>query len=155
MGPLQGEFQVTNGYGRDKASSDDDVEDDFKFMSKNGLTTTRILVGWKYNLKIIIDLHAKHRAQRMADASRPERYAIELINEPLALEVTLDTLKRYYKAGYDVVCKYTDAYVIMSNRLSISDPIELVQFAIRFTRFVIDVHYYNLFSSIVDGMTMQ
>ncbi|KAG0492900.1 hypothetical protein HPP92_006298 [Vanilla planifolia] len=189
VGQLQGEFQVTNGYGLDKASSvmtehwnNFIVEDDFKFMSENGLTATRIPVGWwimfdpnppspfvggslqaldnAFSWQREIqpkDYHRPPRSTRLAEwyASRSGLYAIELINEPLAPGVILDTLKRYYKAGYDVVRKYTDAYVIMSNRLSISDPTELVQFCSGFEKSVIDVHYYNLFSSIFDGMTVQ
>lgn len=92
-GGLQGEFQVTNGYGPKMAPeimqehwSTFIVEDDFKFISENGLDTVRIPVGWwiandpsppwpyvggslqaldnafswaeKYGLKVIIDLHA-------------------------------------------------------------------------------------------------
>ncbi|KAG0492899.1 hypothetical protein HPP92_006297 [Vanilla planifolia] len=190
VGQLQGEFQVTNGYGHDKASSVMTehwntfiVEDDFKFMSHNGITAVRIQVGWwimfdpnppspfvggslqaldnavnwaeKYKLKVIIDLHAAPGSQNGWEhsgtrdgllswgqtddtidqtvavinfiasryASRSGLYAIELINEPLAPGVTLDSLERYYKAGYNAI--------------------------------IIDVHYYNLFSSIFEGMTVQ
>ncbi|XP_057974066.1 probable glucan 1,3-beta-glucosidase A [Malania oleifera] len=52
-GALQGEFQVTNGYGPEKAPqvmrehwSTFIVEDDFKFIAENGLNTVRIPVGW-------------------------------------------------------------------------------------------------------------
>ncbi|KAJ0087103.1 hypothetical protein Patl1_08490 [Pistacia atlantica] len=50
---LQGEFQVTNGYGPNKAPqimrehwSTYIVEDDFKFIAGNGLNAVRIPVGW-------------------------------------------------------------------------------------------------------------
>ncbi|KAL3733224.1 hypothetical protein ACJRO7_022709 [Eucalyptus globulus] len=50
---LEGEFQVTNGYGPDKAPevmrehwSTFIVEDDFKFVAENGLNAVRIPVGW-------------------------------------------------------------------------------------------------------------
>ncbi|XP_027368378.1 probable glucan 1,3-beta-glucosidase A [Abrus precatorius] len=50
---LQGEFQVTNGYGPTKAPqvmkehwNTFIVEDDFKFIANNGLNTVRIPVGW-------------------------------------------------------------------------------------------------------------
>lgn len=53
VGTLQGEFQITNGYGPEKAPqvmkehwSTFIVEDDFKFISQNGLNTVRIPVGW-------------------------------------------------------------------------------------------------------------
>ncbi|KAH9756667.1 Mannan endo-1,4-beta-mannosidase [Citrus sinensis] len=97
-GSMQGEFQVTNGYGPQKAPqvmrkhwSTYIVEDDFKFIAGNGLNAVRIPVGWwmasdptppapyvggslqaldnaftwarKYELKIIIDLHAAPGSQ--------------------------------------------------------------------------------------------
>lgn len=78
-----------------------------------------------------------------------------MINEPLAPKATLDSLKKYYQAGYNVVRKYTsNAYVIMSNRLSASST-ELLQFASGFQKSVLDVHYYNLFSSEFTTMTVQ
>ncbi|KAK1555886.1 hypothetical protein Q3G72_032854 [Acer saccharum] len=52
-GRLQGEFQVTNGYGPNKAPQimrehwkTFIVEDDFKFIAGNGLDAVRIPVGW-------------------------------------------------------------------------------------------------------------
>ncbi|GKV09294.1 hypothetical protein SLEP1_g20817 [Rubroshorea leprosula] len=52
-GRLQGEFQVTNRYGPENAPKvmrehwkTFIVEDDFKFISKNGLNAVRIPVGW-------------------------------------------------------------------------------------------------------------
>ncbi|XP_038984476.1 glucan 1,3-beta-glucosidase-like [Phoenix dactylifera] len=219
---LQGEYQVTNGYGPEKAPqvmkehwSSFIVEDDFSFISQNGLNAVRIPVGWwiasdpnppkpfvggslqaldnafawagKYNIKVIVDLHAAPGSQNgdahsgTRDGSQEwgqndsyidqtvavidfltARYAkdssllaIELINEPRAPGVTLDSLKKYYQAGYNTVRKYTsDAYVIMSNRLS-ADPTELLGFASGFQGSVIDVHYYNLFSNQFNGSTVQ
>lgn len=195
------------------------VEDDFKFIAENGLTAVRIPIGWwirfdqnpprpfvagslqaldnafswaeKYNLKVIIDLHAAPGSQNgeghsgtrdgllswgqtddtidqtiaVIDfvasryAKRSGLYAIELLNEPLAPEVQLDRLKKYYRAGYETVRKYSeDAFVIMSNRLEIEDPKELIQFASGFSRSVVDVHYTNYFSTnYIDftGMSVQ
>ncbi|GKV09289.1 hypothetical protein SLEP1_g20814 [Rubroshorea leprosula] len=97
-GTMQGEFQVTSGYGPEKAPAIMKehwktfiVEDDFKFISKNGLNAVRIPVGWwiashpspplpyvggslqaldnafswaeKYGIKVIIDLHAAPGSQ--------------------------------------------------------------------------------------------
>ncbi|KAG0495002.1 hypothetical protein HPP92_005996 [Vanilla planifolia] len=219
---LKGEFQVTNAYGHDKASSvmmehwnSFIVEDDFKFMSENGLNAVKIPVGWwimfdpnppnpfvggswqtldkafnwakKYNLKVIIDLHAVPGSQNGWDhsgtrdgfqswgqtddtieqavdvieflasryADKPELYAIELINEPLAPGVTLNKLKKYYEAGYNATRRHTDVHVIMSNRLRIKDQTELIHFASSFAGSVIDVHYYNMFSSMFKRMTVQ
>ncbi|URD85025.1 Cellulase (glycosyl hydrolase family 5) [Musa troglodytarum] len=221
VGMLQGEFQVTNGYGTEAAAVMTEhwntfiTEDDFKFISGTELNAVRIPVGWwiasdpnppspfvggslgaldnaftwadKYNLKVIIDLHAapgsqngyEHSASRDGSiewgttdstidqtvavieflaaryAQRQSLLAVELLNEPRASGVPLDTLKNYYRAGYDAVRKHTTgAYVIMSNRLSGSNT-ELLQFASGLSRSVVDVHYYNLFSDIFNGMTVQ
>lgn len=89
-------------------------------------------------------------------ANRPSLAAIELINEPVAPGVTLDTLQSYYKAGYDAVRKYTSsAYVIMSNRLGPADHKELLSFASGLSNVVIDVHYYNLFSDNFKSLNVQ
>ncbi|XP_078164721.1 putative glucan 1,3-beta-glucosidase A [Carex rostrata] len=191
------------------------VEDDFRFIANNGLNAVRIPVGWwiasdpnppkpfvggslqaldnaftwaeKYNLGVIVDLHAapgsqngfEHSASRDGSqewgttdeniaqtvnvidflasryAKRSGLLAIELISEPLAPKATLDSLKKYYQEGYNVVRKYTsNAYVIMSNRLSASST-ELLQFASGFQKSVLDVHYYNLFTSEFTTMTVQ
>lgn len=218
---LQGEYQITNGYGPEKAKqvmtehwNSYIGEDDFRFMSQHGLNAVRIPVGWwtasdpnppkpfvggslqaldkaftwaeNNNIKVIVDLHAAPGSQngnehsgtrdgslewgdsyidqtvKVIDffatryAQRPGLLAIELMNEPTAPGVRLDTLKNYYRAGYDAVRKHTStANVIMSNRLSISDPTELIQFASGFQGSVIDVHYYNLFSHMFNGWTAQ
>ncbi|KAJ8561419.1 hypothetical protein K7X08_027609 [Anisodus acutangulus] len=226
-GRLEGEFQITNGYGPIMASQvmrehwrTFIVEEDFSFIKSNGLNAVRIPVGWwiasdptppkpyvggslnaldnaflwarTYELKVIIDLHAapgsqnpwEHSANRDGTiewgktddiiqqtvevidfltaryAKNPSLYAVELINEPLAPEVTLDMVKKYYQAGYNAVRKHSStAYVVMSNRLS-SDPTELLTFASGLKGSVIDVHYYNFFSrifdnSIFDNMSVQ
>ncbi|KAG5544358.1 hypothetical protein RHGRI_016942 [Rhododendron griersonianum] len=97
-GGPNGEFQVTNGYGPIKAPqimkehwSTFIVENDFNFISSNGLNAVRIPVGWwiasdptpplpyvggslqaldnaflwaqKYGVKVIIDLHAAPGSQ--------------------------------------------------------------------------------------------
>ncbi|PON61611.1 Fascin [Parasponia andersonii] len=222
-GRLEGEFQVTNGYGQNKAPQvmrehwrTFIVEEDFEFISKNGLNAVRIPVGWwiakdpvppkpyvggslqildkafiwakTYGLKIIIDLHAapgsqngyEHSASRDGSiewgktdanihqtvaviefltaryASSPSLYAVELINEPRSPSVTLETLKKYYKAGYYAVRRHSStAYVVFSNRLGQIDSRELFPVANGLFRSVIDVHYYSLFSSIFDNMTVQ
>lgn len=77
------------------------------------------------------------------------------MNEPLAPGLALDSLKEYYKQGYDTVRKYTsDAYVILSNRLG-ARWTELLSFASNLTRVAIDVHYYNLFSNNFNDMSVQ
>lgn len=82
--------------------------------------------------------------------------AIELLNEPLAPGANLSTLMKYYKDGYDAVRRYTSvSYVIMSNRLSIANQTELLSFAGGFDGAVLDVHYYNLFSSKFDNLTVE
>lgn len=82
--------------------------------------------------------------------------AIELMNEPMAPGISLDTLKKYYQAGYDAVRKYTqNAYVILSNRLGNADAKELLSFASSLQCVAIDVHYYNLFSDSFSNMNAQ
>ncbi|CAA6664438.1 unnamed protein product [Spirodela intermedia] len=88
-------------------------------------------------------------------AARRSLIAVELINEPRAEGVDFDTLKSYYQAGYDAVRRHTStAYVIFSARLS-ADAGEFIPFARGLDGTVLDVHYYNLFSSIFDGWTAQ
>ncbi|XP_061345004.1 probable glucan 1,3-beta-glucosidase A [Gastrolobium bilobum] len=95
---IKGEYQITNGYGPDRAPKimQDHwntyiTEDDFRFMSENGLNAVRIPVGWwiaqdptppkpfvggsleildnaftwaqKYGMKVIVDLHAVQGSQ--------------------------------------------------------------------------------------------
>ncbi|KAF3447305.1 hypothetical protein FNV43_RR12488 [Rhamnella rubrinervis] len=222
-GKLEGEFQVTNGYGPLKAPQvmrehwrSFIVESDFKFISENGLNAVRIPVGWwiasdpvpphpfiggslatldnaflwakKYGLKIIIDLHAapgsqngwEHSGSRDGTqewgqtdntihqtvaviefltsryAQSPSLYAVELINEPLSPGVSLETVTKYYKAGYAAVRRHSSkAYVIFSNRLGPMEPLELFPFASGLSGSVIDVHYYNLFSEDFKKMSAQ
>ncbi|CAL5414886.1 unnamed protein product [Camellia sinensis] len=202
---LQGEYQLTHGYGPLKASQvmrdhwrTFIVEEDFKFISKNGINAVRIPVGWWIasdpkpphpyiggSLKALD--HAflwsssqngfEHRdgcqewrlseqnIQQTIDvidfltaryANNPSLYAVELINEPLAPGASLDSIIKYYKAGYEVVRKHSKtAYVVMSNRLRQADPKELFPLASGLERTVIDVHYYNLFSDVFNNMTVQ
>ncbi|GAU34391.1 hypothetical protein TSUD_217310 [Trifolium subterraneum] len=192
---LQGDFQITNGYGSIKAAqvmkehwSSFIVEDDFKFIVSNGLNAVRIPVGCKYGIKIIIDLHAapgsqngfQHSSSRDGSqewgksdenikqtvdvisfltaryVKNPSLYAVELINEPLSPGVTLDSLNKYYKAGYAAVRKHSDTtYVVMSNRLGPSEPKELFPLANGLMHCVIDVHYYNIFNDLFENMTAQ
>ncbi|MBA0851220.1 hypothetical protein Goshw_015561 [Gossypium schwendimanii] len=136
-------------------------------------------------MKVIIDLHAVKASQNgdehsgardgfleWADSNidetvavieflaarygvRPNLAAIALMNEPRAPGVTFDALTKYYKAAYDAIRKYTNAYVILSARLGPADPKELFSLASTMNRVAIDVHYYNLFSDSFTGMTVQ
>ncbi|KAF7839978.1 putative glucan 1,3-beta-glucosidase A [Senna tora] len=95
---LQGEYQITNGYGLDRAAqvlrdhrNTYVTEEDFQFMSQNGLSAVRIPVGWwiaqdpsppkpfvggslaaldnaftwaqNHGMKVIVDLHAVQGSQ--------------------------------------------------------------------------------------------
>ncbi|PVH64561.1 hypothetical protein PAHAL_2G303700 [Panicum hallii] len=189
------------------------TESDFSFNASSGLTAVRIPVGWwiasdphpprpfvggslqaldnafrwaeKYNLDVIVDLHAapgaqnpyEHSATRDGSqewgttdeniaqtvqvidflasryAKSPSLLAVSLLNSPLPPGATLPSLTKYYRDGYDAVRRHTrTAYVVMPARLS-ADATELLRFAGRFTRAVLDVHYYNLFSDEFDGLT--
>ncbi|XP_051138980.1 probable glucan 1,3-beta-glucosidase A isoform X2 [Andrographis paniculata] len=218
---LQGEYQLTNGYGYDEASkimmnhwNTYIVEDDFRFMRQNGLNAVRIPVGWwimydpmppqpfvpgsllaldnafkwalNNNMKVILDLHAAPGSQNGKHHSgsrdgfiewgdskiletvavidflarrygaHPSLGAIELMNEPLAPGVTLDSLREYYTAGYEAVREYNPTvYVILSNRLGEADSAELLSFAARLKYSVIDVHYYNRYSDYFKGLNGQ
>ncbi|TXG69142.1 hypothetical protein EZV62_004077 [Acer yangbiense] len=219
---LQGEYQITNGYGPNRAPQvlrdhrNSYITDaDFSFLSSHGINAVRIPVGWwiakdpnppkpfvggslqaldnaftwaqKYGMKVIVDLHAVQGSQNGNEhsgtrdgfqewgnsyipdtvavidflaaryAKNPSLAAIELINEPTAPGVTLDSLKLFYKQGYDAVRKYTSsAYVIFSNRLEFDNPKELLSFAnTGFNNVVIDVHYYSLFSEYFNKLNVQ
>ncbi|KAK3012079.1 hypothetical protein RJ639_011972, partial [Escallonia herrerae] len=72
-------------------------------------------------------------------AHSPSLVAIELLNEPLAPNVTF---------GYDVVRKYTStAYVILSSRFGPASNSEFLPLASGLGPLVIDVHYYSLYKS--------
>ncbi|RCV43120.1 hypothetical protein SETIT_9G269700v2 [Setaria italica] len=224
-GQMQGDTQLCSFYGAEQAVSmlQDHwstfiVEDDFSFISSNGLNAVRIPVAWwitneantpschppsypryqavldkafdwadKYNLGVIVDLHAapwsqnghEHSGSRDGTvgwgtsdgnidqtvqviealaaryASRKSLLAIELLNEP-SIEVQFDALKKYYKAGYEAVHRHVqrdDVYVIMSGRLIQNGATEMVDFASRFKKCVLDVHYYNLYDPKYESMS--
>ncbi|CAA3002070.1 probable glucan 1,3-beta-glucosidase A [Olea europaea subsp. europaea] len=220
---LQGDYQLTNGYGPFKAPqimkehyNTYIVENDFEFISKNGLDAVRIPVGWwiasdptppkpyvggslialdnafqwarKYGIKVILDLHAapgsqngfEHSSSRdgfvewgqtddsiketvdVIDfltaryAKNPRLFAVQLINEPLASGVSLETVTKFYRAGYDAVRKHSQtAYVVLADRLGSGNVKELFPLASELSKPVVDVHYYNLFSSIFDNLTVE
>ncbi|KAM7515738.1 hypothetical protein LguiA_005321 [Lonicera macranthoides] len=87
-------------------------------------------------------------------AKHPALLGIELLNEPSAGEVPLDTLVSYYKQGYQIVRKYsTTAYVIICQRIGNADPFELYQANVGSYNLVVDLHYYNLFNDFFINMS--
>lgn len=91
-------------------------------------------------------------------ASRYARHTallgIELLNEPSAPTVPLDTLVSYYKQGYQIVRKYSStAYVIICQRIGNADPLELYQANIGSHNIVVDLHFYNLFDTFFVNMS--
>jgi len=90
-------------------------------------------------------------------ASNSALLGIELLNEPRAPGVPVDTLKTYYKRGYDTVRKHSSsAYVIMCNRIGPADDKELFDINNGLTSTVVDVHYYNLYDdSTFKSMSVQ
>ncbi|BFG19237.1 hypothetical protein CerSpe_055110 [Prunus speciosa] len=89
-------------------------------------------------------------------ARSPSLYAVELINEPLSPGASLQNVTKFYKAGYAAVRKHSStAYVVFSNRLGPIEPRELFPLANGLKGSVIDVHYYNLFVSAFDNLTVQ
>ncbi|KAG5541695.1 hypothetical protein RHGRI_021504 [Rhododendron griersonianum] len=222
---LDGEYQLTNGYGpiiAPKIMWDHwntfITEEDFKFMSRNGINTVRIPVGWwiakgptppapyvggslqlldkafswalKHQLKVIVDLHAAPGSQTGSTVSssrdgfmewgeteeniqetvaiidfltaryakHPSLYAVELLNEPLFPDVSLEKLTNYYRAGYYAVRNHSStAYVLLSNRLgwNPADPRELLPISTELKGSVIDVHYYHMFMEIFKSMNLK
>ncbi|XP_062006431.1 probable glucan 1,3-beta-glucosidase A isoform X1 [Rosa rugosa] len=217
---LHGDYQLANGYGHNKAKAvlkrhrnSFITIGDFIFLSRHGINTVRIPVGWwiaydpdppapfiggtlealdnafswaqSYNIRCIIDLHAapgsqngmEHSASRDGSTDWPtpdsisqtlhvidfliSRYArqpallgIELLNEPSAATVPLDSLVSYYKQGYEVVRKYSSTtYVIICQRIGNADPLELFQADIGSHNIVVDLHYYNLFDNYFVNMS--
>ncbi|KAI4325677.1 hypothetical protein MLD38_031055 [Melastoma candidum] len=97
---------------------------------------------------VVIDFLAK----RYAD--HPAFLGIELLNEPSAAAVPLDTLVSYYKQGYEVVRKYSaTTYVIVCQRIGNADPLELYQANIGLHNIVVDLHFYNLFDPFFANMS--
>ncbi|XP_076900583.1 putative glucan 1,3-beta-glucosidase A, partial [Bidens hawaiensis] len=89
-------------------------------------------------------------------ANNTSLYAVELMNEPFAPEVSLSMLTKYYEAGYKVVRKHApNVFVVLSIRLNNSESKELFPIASGMKNVVIDVHYYNLFDSFFDDMTVE
>ncbi|MQL96584.1 hypothetical protein Taro_029262 [Colocasia esculenta] len=79
---------------------------------------------------------------------------IELLNEPSVSAVPLDVLVSYYMKGYQIIRRYSStAYVIICQRIGNADPVELYQANIGTSNIVVDLHYYNLFSSLFDNMS--
>ncbi|KAL1289966.1 hypothetical protein HN51_058333 [Arachis hypogaea] len=88
-------------------------------------------------------------------ARNPALLGIELLNEPSAGTVPLDTLVSYYKQGYQIVRKHSStAYVIMCQRIGMADPMELYQANIGSHNTVLDLHYYNLFDAYFVNMSV-
>ncbi|KAK7829409.1 putative glucan 1 [Quercus suber] len=87
-------------------------------------------------------------------AKHPALLGIELLNEPSAATVPLDTLVSYYKQGYQIVRKYSSmAYVIICQRIGNADPLELYQANIGSHNIVVDLHFYNLFDPFYVNMS--
>ncbi|XP_026664286.1 probable glucan 1,3-beta-glucosidase A isoform X2 [Phoenix dactylifera] len=172
---LQGEYQVTNGYGPEKAPqvmkehwSSFIVEDDFSFISQNGLNAVRIPVGWwiasdpnppkpfvggslqaldnafawagKYNIKVIVDLHAAPGSQNGNEHSASRDGSQEWGKTDANIDQTVA-----------VIDFLTARYAQDPSLLAI----ELLGFASGFQGSVIDAHYYNLFSNQFNGLTVQ
>ncbi|KAE8000000.1 hypothetical protein FH972_004372 [Carpinus fangiana] len=87
-------------------------------------------------------------------ARHPALLGIELLNEPSAATVPLDTLVSYYKQGYQIVRKYSSTvYVIICQRIGNADPWELYQTNIGSHNIVVDLHFYNLFDTFFVNMS--
>lgn len=79
---------------------------------------------------------------------------IELLNEPSATTVPLDTLVSFYTQGYQIVRKYSPtAYVIICQRIGNADPLELYQANVGTRNVVVDLHFYSLFDTFFVNMS--
>ncbi|KAL6599026.1 hypothetical protein ACP70R_045890 [Stipagrostis hirtigluma subsp. patula] len=165
VGEPHGEYQICNGYGTTKATPVMRVKYKLGVIidlhaapgSQNGAEHSASRDGsvdWgttdatiAQTVQVIDFLASRY-------ARSPSLLAVGLMNEPLAPDVSLDSLLKYYKAGYAAVRKHSSkAYVVMSSRLS-GDSDELLQFAGGLPGAVVDVHYY-LFNSSFNNMTTQ
>lgn len=85
----------------------------------------------------------------------PALLGIELLNEPSAAAVPLDILISYYTRGYEIVRSYSStAYVILCQRIGNADPLELYQANIGDSNIVVDLHYYNLFDTFFNNISV-
>ncbi|KAJ0515746.1 putative glucan 1,3-beta-glucosidase [Helianthus annuus] len=130
---LQGEYQVTHGYGSKAPQIMNDhwntfiVEEDFNFIATSGLNAVRIPVGWwtasdptppkpfvggslqyldkaflwatKYNLKVILDLHAAPVSQNGYEHSGSRDGFIEWGQTEESIQETLRVLE-FFTARY-------------------------------------------------------
>ena len=77
------------------------------------------------------------------------------MNEPSAAAVPIDVLISYYIRGYQIVRGYSStAYVIVCQRIGNADPLELYQANIGDSNVVVDLHYYNLFDTFFNNMSV-
>uniref|UniRef100_A0A0E0B9M9 Uncharacterized protein n=1 Tax=Oryza glumipatula TaxID=40148 RepID=A0A0E0B9M9_9ORYZ len=156
---LQGEYQICNGYSAGNATevlrehwNTFIVEDDFKFISSNGLNAVRIPVGWwiasdpnppapfvggslqaldnafkwaeKYNIGIIVDLHAAPGSQNRLDHSASRDGSLEWGTSAANIAQTVDICQKFKPpsnritqrtTGTRCTCGYTSK--ILSRRI--------------------------------------
>lgn len=126
-GHMQGEFQISNGYGPERAAqvlkehrSTFIREDDFVFLSKQGISAVRIPVGWwiasdpkppapfvggslecldkafswaqNHGIKVIIDLHAAPGSQNGDEHGGGRDGYIEWADSQKNIDTTLSTI---------------------------------------------------------------
>ncbi|PIA52002.1 hypothetical protein AQUCO_01000111v1 [Aquilegia coerulea] len=124
---LKGDYQLGNAYGYDKANevltnhrSSFITEDDFNFMSQNGINTVRIPVGWwialdpnppapfiggtlaaldnafswaqAYNINCIVDLHAVPGSQNGKEHSASRDGSLHWPTSPDCISQSLDAI---------------------------------------------------------------
>nr|XP_023895800.1 uncharacterized protein LOC112007667 isoform X4 [Quercus suber] len=161
---LHGDYQLANGYGQNDAKKVLQVLWKLWIMhshghtpgSQNGMEHSASrdgFTGWpspdyiSQTLDVIDFLASRY-------AKHPALLGIELLNEPSAATVPLDTLVSYYKQGYQIVRKYSSmAYVIICQRIGNADPLELYQANIGSHNIVVDLHFYNLFDPFYVNMS--
>ncbi|RCV12115.1 hypothetical protein SETIT_2G243300v2 [Setaria italica] len=146
---LQGEYQLFNGYGIRKARQvlrdhwrTFITESDFSFIASSGLDA-EVQLGRYCGLACCAGVPNPYEHSATRDGSQEWGTNDENIDF-LASRVRVNAVRRHAPT----------AYVIMPARLA-ADESELLGFAGRFARAVLDVHYYNLFSGAFDHLTVD
>ncbi|KAI3952438.1 hypothetical protein MKX01_005305 [Papaver californicum] len=187
---MHGEYQLANGYGYEEAKQVLNehrrsyiTQADFQFLSKNGINTVRIPVGWwiaqdptppapyigEYNIKCIVNLHAVNGSQNGWDHSATRDGSVDWPTPNERIQQSLDAIE-FLASKYGrnpallgiqllnepkALKKYSaKAYVIMCQLIG-TDPSELYHAIANMglSNVVVDLHFYNLHQSKFDTMS--
>ncbi|CAN4114863.1 unnamed protein product [Withania somnifera] len=170
VGKLQGDYQLANGYGHDKAKAvlkkhrnTFITVDDFDFLYRHGINTVRIPVGWWIASDsnppapfIGGSLEALDNAFSWAQA-----YNIKCIIDLHAAPGSQNGMEHSasrdgtvnWSTSPEYISQTLDAIEFLASRIGNADPFELYQANIGSLNTVVDLHYYNLFDRYFDKLT--